>query len=246
MLSVVQTELLKIKRQKMILGICGILVLFWAGLTFWTYHIPRTDSQMDNFSDFYTRYGSYLSILLAFIIGLLFIKSYSGEYRNDTLKELLQVPISMNTVFASKVLFVLILAIVIMALNCLLVLLGAFICSFPDITLSNSIDLVREFFLIGLLFPFALFPVFLAAVISKGNTVFSSTFNFAYILSGLAGLEPFAGIHPISSLFSLLFNKQIAFGVDFKEQLIYAGNIFLGAIFIGIIVVFYYSLNRKK
>ena len=94
MINLIQTEFSKLKRQKTIFIITGVLLLFWAGITFWHYHVPQK-----NFEDFYMKYSSYLAMLLPFLLGPLFIKIYHAEYQNDSLKELLQIPVSMNQLF---------------------------------------------------------------------------------------------------------------------------------------------------
>ena len=86
MINLIQTEFSKLKRQKTIFIITGVLLLFWTGMTFWNYHVPQK-----NFEDFYMKYSSYLAMLLPFLLGLLFIKIYHAEYQNDSLKELLQI-----------------------------------------------------------------------------------------------------------------------------------------------------------
>ena len=70
MINLIQTEFSKLKRQKTIFIITGVLLLFWAGMTFWNYHVPQK-----SFEDFYIKYSSYLAMLLPFLLGLLFIKT---------------------------------------------------------------------------------------------------------------------------------------------------------------------------
>ena len=94
MINLIQTEFSKLKRQKTILTIMGVLLLFWVGMTFWNYHVPQK-----SFEDFYMKYGCYIAMLLPFLLGLLFIKIYHAEYQNDTFKELLQIPIPMSQLF---------------------------------------------------------------------------------------------------------------------------------------------------
>ena len=50
MINLIQTEFSKLKRQKTIFIITGVLLLFWTGMTFWNYHVPQK-----NFEDFYMR-----------------------------------------------------------------------------------------------------------------------------------------------------------------------------------------------
>ena len=59
MINLIQTEFSKLKRQKTIFTIMGVLLLFWVGMTFWNYHVPQK-----SFEDFYMKYGSYIAMLL--------------------------------------------------------------------------------------------------------------------------------------------------------------------------------------
>lgn len=46
MIELIQTEFAKLKRQKIVFTITGVLFLFWAGMTFWTYHVPQEQSEL--------------------------------------------------------------------------------------------------------------------------------------------------------------------------------------------------------
>ena len=81
MIEMVHTEFLKFKRRKIIFFVIGIILLFWAGMTFWVYNISEGDLGINGMADFYSRYGSYCSILLLFLTGLLFIEAFSVEYK---------------------------------------------------------------------------------------------------------------------------------------------------------------------
>ena len=50
MINLIQTEFSKLKRQKTIFIITGVLLLFWVGITFWHYHAPQK-----SFEDFYMK-----------------------------------------------------------------------------------------------------------------------------------------------------------------------------------------------
>ncbi len=144
MINLIQTEFSKLKRQKTIFIITGVLLLFWAGITFWHYHAPQK-----SFEDFYMKYSSYLAMLLPFLLGLLFIKIYHEEFQNDVLKELLQIPVSMNQLFCAKILFSFLAAVIIMLLNCLLIVVSAVICRSTDIGVYQILMLIRFFLLVS-------------------------------------------------------------------------------------------------
>lgn len=239
MISLIQTEILKFRRQKTGLIIAGVMLLFWSGITFWAYHVPQGD-----FESFYVRYGGYITMLLPFMIGLLFIKIYHAEYQNDTLKGLLQVPVTMYQLFFSKIFFVFLMAVIIMFVNCLLVIAAACICGVTDMELHQVVMLIKLFFLAASGMVFAMFPVFLVTVFVSGNTIFSSTVCFIYSLTGIIGVSQFAGIHPISSLLNILFDGQISITGEKNINLVCVADIIIPVIMTAVIVEIFYMMKR--
>lgn len=239
MINLIQTEFSKLKRQKIIFTITGILLLFWAGMTFWNYHVPQK-----SFEDFYMKYGSYIAILLPFLLGLLFIKIYHSEYQNDTLKELLQIPVSMSQLFYAKILFLFLAAVIIMLLNCLLIIVSAVICRVADMGVYQTLMLIRFFLTIALSMPFAMFPAFLITVLASGNTIFSSTVCFIYSLAGIIGVSQLAGTHPISSMLNILFGNQLLAITSDGKNLMYIADIMLFVLITVFCVKVFYRIKR--
>ncbi len=239
MISLIQTEFSKLKRQKTIFTITGVILLFWAGMTFWAYHVPQ-----ESFEDLYMKYGSYIAMLLPFLLGLLFIKIYHVEYQNDTLKELLQIPVSMSQLFFSKILFLFLAAVIIMLANCVLIAASAVICGVTDIDIYQIGMLIKLFLLIALTMPFTIFPVFLVTVLASGNTIFPSTVCFIYSLAGLIGVSQLAGIHPISSLLNILFDNQVSTIVSDETTLMYIADIALFVLITVVFVKLFYGIKR--
>ena len=239
MINLIQTEFSKLKRQKTIFIITGVLLLFWAGMTFWNYHAPQK-----SFEDFYMKYSSYLAMLLPFLLGLLFIKIYHAEYQNDFLKELLQIPVSMNQLFYAKILFSFLAAVIIMLLNCLLIVVSAVICRSTDIGVYQILMLIRFFLLIALTMPFTMFPVFLVTALVSGNTIFSSTVCFIYSLSGIIGISQLAGTHPLSSMLNILFGNQLSSIATDGKNLIYIVDVMLFALITVVSVKVFYKVKR--
>ena len=239
MINLIQTEFSKLKRQKTIFIITGVLLLFWTGITFWHYHVPQK-----NFEDFYMKYSSYLAMLLPFLLGLLFIKIYHAEYQNDILKELLQIPVSMNQLFCAKILFSFLAAVIIMLLNCLLIVVSAVICRSTDIGVYQILMLIRFFLLIALAMPFTMFPVFLVTALVSGNTIFSSTVCFIYSLSGIIGISQLAGTHPLSSMLNILFGNQLSSIAMDGKNLMYIVDVMLFVFITVVSVKVFYKVKR--
>ena len=239
MINLIQTEFSKLKRQKTIFIITGVLLLFWADMTFWNFHVPQK-----SFEDFYMKYSSYLAMLLPFLLGLLFIKIYHAEYQNDFLKELLQIPVSMNQLFYAKILFSFLAAVIIMLLNCLLIVVSAVICRSTDIGVYQILMLIRFFLLIALAMPFTMFPVFLVTALVSGNTIFSSTVCFIYSLSGIIGISQLAGTHPLSSMLNILFGNQLSAIATDGKNLMYIVDVMLFVFITVVSVKVFYKVKR--
>lgn len=243
MIEMVHTEFLKFKRRKIIFFVIGIILLFWAGMTFWVYNISEGDLGINGMADFYSRYGSYCSILLLFLTGLLFIEAFSVEYKNDTLKGLLQIPLTMDALFIAKILFIILVAIIIMAINSFLTVIGSVVCHFHDISFYNLIEMVKNYILIAVTIPISMCPVFFVTVLAKDNMVISTTIHFVYVLTGLIGINHLIGIHPISSLLNLLSIEQVAYKVTKGTKFLCVGNIIVVVIIIFILMLI---KNSKK
>lgn len=237
MIELIQTEFAKLKRQKIVFTITGVLFLFWAGMTFWTYHVPQ-----ESFEELYMKYGSYFAMLLPFLLGLSFIKIYHAEYENNTLKELLQIPVSLSRLFYAKILFLFLVAVIIMLANCLLVAASSMICGVGSIDIYQIGMLIKFFLLIALTMPFTIFPVFLVTVLASGNTIFPSAVCFIYSLAGLMGISQLAGIHPISSLLNILFDSQISIASD-ETKWVCVANIMIFVLISAIFVHLCYGIK---
>lgn len=227
MINWIEVEFFKFKRKRLALSIFIFLILYFLGMTFWCFNIPRNDPQMDSVLDFYNRYSVYMTMILPILIGTIFIKAYSEEYRNNVLKELYQIPISMNGMFVVKSIFTTVIALIISIINCFLTQIGVLVCKFPDSNLENIIGNVKMYIVIGGLIPIAMFPIFLLAVLMKDNITLTCTINVLYVILGSIGVNHLAGIHPLSSLLNIIFNKQIASGNHNVTKFMCVGNLFL-------------------
>lgn len=157
-------------------------------------------------------------MLLPFLLGLLFIKIYHADYQNDTLKELLQIPVTMNQLFYAKILFLFLASVIIMLPNCLLIMASAVICRITDISI-------------------------LATALATGNTIFSSTVCL-YSMAGIIGVSQLAGTHPISSMLNILFGNQLTSITSNGENLIYIADIVLFVFITAVSVTVFYGIKH--
>lgn len=238
MFRLIKTEYMKNKRNKSIIVYLGILILF---MIFFTLQCTQ---DIENFKDFYTKYIGYILMVMIFLIGILFIKSYSEEYKNDTLKSLLQIPLTMNKVFFVKVLYTMSFNIFIMVINNILMLISATICGIKDITIMTMINSFGASIIIGIVICLTIFPIFFISVLTKSGVATAVSINFLYVIFGLAGMNQFVGIHPISSAFNIILMERQG-NISNNIFLICLANIIIAAIIFSILTIVINRIQRK-
>lgn len=211
MLNLIQTELMKLRRKKLLLAMFFISVAMPALITYYASNISRTSSYMDSFMDFYKMTLIYMNILiLPGVLGILGTMIFTDEYRNDTTKQLAIVPVSKFQLLVSKIAVLFILSIIIMIFTGILTIAGAFaIGGFPDL---DYILVVRVFTLClysGLLTPIALMPIVLVTVIARKGFVLPVSLNIVYVFLGYAVASSIVGIHPVSSMMKIVWYKNV-------------------------------------
>lgn len=61
---------------------------------------------------------------------------------------------------------------------------------------------------LAVLTPMSLIPIILITQITKSNAVLITSLEFIYIIIGLAGGEKLAGVHPVSSILTILWGGE--------------------------------------
>ncbi|WP_165921104.1 ABC transporter permease [Paenibacillus albiflavus] len=210
MLSLIHTEMLKLKRKRMLWVMFGIAAAMPALITFYASGISRENSLMDSFMDFYKMSLGYMNILiLPCMLGILGTMIFTDEYKNDTMKQLAVVPVTKIELLISKIAMLFILSTTIMLFTGVLNVIGGFIAGgFSDI---NGTLILRVFSLClisGLLTPLALMPVVLVIVISKKGYILPISLNVVYVFLGYIAASSLVGIHPISSLMKIVWHNN--------------------------------------
>lgn len=139
MWTIIQTEILKLKRKKMVLGIFALTTLLAIFAIERACSISRSSSYMDSFGDLYTlAFKNLGTVFLPIILGMFATSLFFDEHKNDTLKELLIIPISKSQLFFSKVITMFLLSLGLCLYTCVLTILGGFIAGgFPDLNMEK-------------------------------------------------------------------------------------------------------------
>lgn len=97
-----EAEFIKIKRKKMVLAMFCFLAAAVSLIGVYFHFASVSEPGFHSFGKFTERCMSVISMLLPFLSGMLLISQISCEYRYHTIKEILQIPISMNRLLFVK------------------------------------------------------------------------------------------------------------------------------------------------
>lgn len=169
------------------------------------------NSWMDSFKDFYKMSAiSYTGwIILPIFLGIFASMLFFDEYRNDTLKQLLVIPITKTKLLLSKICIVIIISIIYMFLTSTFTLIGAAIIGYDDMTVSLILRLYKLSFLMGLGVSIAMMPIIIVIMISPKKYILPISITVIYSFSGfiLAGVLTY--VHPISMVSGIVFHNNI-------------------------------------
>ena len=124
---------------------------------------------MDSFGDLYTlAFKNLSSLFLPIVLGMFATTLFFDEHKNDTLKELLIIPITKAQLFFSKVAVVILMSVGLCLITFLLCVVGGLIAGgFPDLNAQTLMDAGLLYLTGGLLIPIAMLPIVFLATLSK-------------------------------------------------------------------------------
>lgn len=201
MWTIIQTEMVKLKRKKMMLAIFILTTLLAAFAIERAHSISRNSSYMDSFGDLYTlAYKNIATIYLPVVVGLLATSLFFDERKNDTLKELLIIPVSKAQLYFSKIAILFILSFGVCLYTFVLTVSGGFITGgFPDL---NTQSILQSFILFaegGILIPLAMLPIIFLAVLGQKSYLLPIAATLLYLAPVIILPMPLMGIHPLAS-----------------------------------------------
>ena len=208
MVSLIETEIMKLKRKKLLWVMLGIAVIMPAFVTYYAAGIPRESRFMDSFKDFYRGSLVYMQMyILPCILGVLGTMMFTDEHKNDTMKQLQIVPVTKAQLLTAKIFMLLLLSIAIMFLTGVLTILGAIVAGgFTDVNLRLILRLFCLCAESGILIPVALMPIILIIAICKKGFVIPVICTVAYALLGQSLVtSDHIGVHPITSMMKIIW-----------------------------------------
>ena len=125
---------------------------------------------MDSFGDLYTlAFKNMSSLFLPIVLGMFATTLFFDEHKNDTMKELLIIPITKAQLYFSKVAVVILMSVGLCLITFLLCVVGGLIAGgFPDLNAQTLMDAGLLYLAGGILIPIAMLPIVFLSTLSKG------------------------------------------------------------------------------
>ena len=173
-MTIIATEIQKWKRNKIVWCILALTLLFGAFAIERACSIARSSPYMDSFGDLYTlAFKNLSSLFLPIVLGMFATTLFFDEHKNDTLKELLIIPITKVQLYFSKVAVVILMSVGLCLITFLLCVVGGLIAGgFPDLNAHTLMDAGLLYLAGGLLVPIAMLPIVFLATLSKGYILY--------------------------------------------------------------------------
>ena len=159
---------------------------------------------MDSFDDLYTlAFKNLSSLFLPIVLGMFATTLFFDEHKNDTLKELLIIPITKAQLYFSKVAVVILMSVGLCTVTFLLCVAGGLIAGgFPDLNAETLMDAALLYMAGGLLVPIAMLPIVFLATLSKGY-ILPIGMALLYLVPVVIAPAYLTGIHPLSSVMGI-------------------------------------------
>lgn len=201
MITIIQTERMKLKRKRVFEGIWALTALLLAFAIQRAFSLSRESPLMDSLGDLHAlAFKNLTSLYLPVALGILSAAVFFDERKNDTLKELLIVPVSKAGLYFSKAAIILLVSIS----QCMFTYVGATLGGlwakgFPDFTPEMLLDGLALFLEGGLLIPLAMAPILLLAVLRSKDYLLPISATLLYLIPVVIAPSYAMEIHPLAS-----------------------------------------------
>ncbi len=203
-MRIITTEIQKWKRNKVVWRILALTLLLGVFAIERACSISRASPYMDSFADLYTlAFKNLSSLFLPIVLGMFATTLFFDEHKNDTLKELLIIPITKAQLYFSKVVVMLLMSLGLCLITSLLCAIGGVIAGgFPDLNIRTLLDAGILFLIGGLLISIAMLPIVFLATFSKGY-ILPIGATLLYLIPVVIAPAYLAGIHPLASVIAI-------------------------------------------
>lgn len=203
-MTIIATEIQKWKRNKTVWAILFLTVLLGAFAAERAFSISRSSPLMDSFGDLYTLgFKNLTSLFLPIVLGIFSTTLFFDEHKNDTLKELLMIPLTKAQLYFSKIAVVILMSLGLCIVTFVFCAIGGFASGgFMDLSTETLLQAGLLFLVGGILIPIAMLPVILLATVSRGY-VMPIGATLLYLVPAVLFPAAFMGVHPLVSVLGI-------------------------------------------
>ena len=226
MLNSIQIEFLKIKRKYVILA--ALCTAFMPPLinVIYTYNLPKNSMINTSFLDFFQSSFSFTEwILLPCIFCAFESFIYYMEAENRTLKELMMIPVNKTVFLLTKLVMLILFSILFMLFTTTCTVIGALPFHYTDMSTALIIKLFHISLETGLLTSLSMQPILLLVIVSQMSYILPICVTLIYAFSGVTFASQLAGIHPLASIYGIVWSKSLPNLSTNKSLAIYVFNI---------------------
>ena len=201
-MTIITTEIQKWKRNKIVWCILALTLLLGAFAIERACSISRSSPFMDSFGDLYTlAFKNLSSLFLPIVLGMFATTLFFDEHKNDTMKELLIIPITKAQLYFSKVAVVILMSVGLCLITFLLCVVGGLIAGgFPDLNAQTLMDAGLLYLAGGILISIAMLPIVFLSTLSKGY-ILPIGATLLYLIPVVIAPAYLTGIHPLASVY---------------------------------------------
>ena len=217
MLKLIQTELLKLRRRKLVpIMLLAALIMPFFALMYFNYFGDKGVDPMKFYK--MSAFGYTLFIILPVVLGILSTMLMYDENQHDMLKQLWIVPISKIGYFFSKFFVVLIYSVCFMLITAIASVMFSVLSGYVVFEWSSVLYLFERCLEIGVMTAFAMLPILSLATSQKGYILpVSMTIVYAFLGFILMGINMY--LHPITSTATIIMRNGDIPGLAFTQEI---------------------------
>jgi hypothetical protein len=210
LLNLIQAEFIKFKRKYIILAaLCAALIPPLINVIY-TFNLPKDSTINNSFMTFFQSSFSFTEwILLPCVFGAFESFIYFMEKENRTLKELMVIPVNKIMFLLAKFIMLVLFAVLFMLLTTTCTVIGALPFHYSDMSMTLITKLFRISLETGILTSLSMQPILLIVIASQVSYILPICVTLIYSISGVTFASQLAGIHPLASVYGIVWSKSL-------------------------------------
>lgn len=209
MLNLLKAEFSKIKRKYVILAaLCTALIPPLVNVVY-TFNLPMGSTINNSFMAFFQSSFSFTEwILLPCVFCAFESFIYFMEKENKTLKELMIIPVNKTMFLFAKLIMLVLFSVLFMILTTTCTVIGALPFHYSDMSTTLIMKSYHISLETGLLTVLSMQPIIPFIIVSQTSYILPVCVTLVYSISGATFASQLAGIHPLASVYGIVWSES--------------------------------------